>query len=52
MPTAVPALDLVRINQAQIGFVDQGGGLERLARVLRGYPGRCLLTEAQPVRSL
>jgi len=33
------------INQPQIGFVDQGGCLERLARLLMGELGRGELAE-------
>jgi hypothetical protein len=30
---AVPALPLLHVHQAQVGFVDQRGGLQRLAGV-------------------
>src|SRR5262249_41221453 len=35
--TAVPALDLVSINQPEVRLVDQGRGLERLSRPLLGH---------------
>src|SRR5690242_873932 len=34
MASAVPVLGLVRAYQPQIGFMDQGGGFERLAGFL------------------
>ena len=34
MAAAVPLLDLLAIHQPQVGLVDQGRGLERLARLL------------------
>lgn len=34
VPAAVPFLDAFRIHLSQIGFVDHGGRLERLARLL------------------
>jgi hypothetical protein len=36
MATAVPVMDLFPINQPQLGFVHQGGGLQRLARLFLG----------------
>jgi eukaryotic-like serine/threonine-protein kinase len=32
MAAAVPELDLLYVHESEIGFVDQGGGLQRLAR--------------------
>ena len=34
MPTAVPVLSLFRIHEPEIGFMDQGRGLQRLAGIL------------------
>jgi hypothetical protein len=39
VPAAVPVLFLVFADQAQVGLVDQGGGLERLPR---RFPGQLL----------
>ena len=36
MAAAAPLLGLLDIDQAQVGLVDQGGGLERLPRFLVG----------------
>ncbi len=39
MAAAIPLLCLLRVHQAEVGFVDQGRGLERLARpLLRQLP--------------
>ena len=47
VPAAVPVPGLISAHQPEIGLVDQGGGLERLARLLLRHPlGRQL---AQPV---
>src|SRR5262249_998237 len=37
---AVPALGLLRIDQPEVGLVDQGRGLERLPGLLLGQPLR------------
>src|SRR5262249_4586797 len=38
MAAALPALGLLYVHQAQVGFVDQGGGLQGLPRLLLGQP--------------
>ncbi len=42
---AVPGPHRVRIHQPQIGLVDQGRGLERLARLLVREPQGCQLPQ-------
>lgn len=45
MAPAVPALGLVHINQPNVGFVNQGGSLQRLSRLLLRHPLRRQLAQ-------
>src|SRR5262245_8828744 len=38
VPAATPVLGLLGIDKAEVGFVNQGRGLERLAGLLLSYP--------------
>src|SRR5262249_48627356 len=52
MAAAVPVLGLLDVHQAQVRLVDQGGGVERLARVfvgqlVRGQGAQLLVDQGQ-----
>src|SRR5207244_4414953 len=45
MAAAVPVLDLVGVHQPYVGLVNQGSGVQRLARLFLRHPFRCQLTQ-------